>query len=301
VDKQEATDFVIRELAKRRDRNEIVTELCQKTGGSRDQVQRFVQLVESQNRQTTAAPVSTPASTSVPAVPPARPAPPPIGAAVKQAAFGKREATDFVVGELAKRRDRNDITAELCRKTGGSWDQVQQFVQQIESQNRPITAVSPSTPAGTPTAAVPASRPAPSSTEAQTAKSNALGTQETTSFVISELAKHRNRNDLIMALCEKTGSSWDQAQRLVQQVESENRKAIKARQSPLLIIIGVGIVISGLLLATYTVVITLNGTIILFLDIPIPYLGNATYFCTGLAMMGGGVVGLLRTARSLVQ
>ena len=56
MDKQEATDFVIRELAKRRNRDDIITELCQRTGGTREQVQRFVQLVESQNRPTTRCP-----------------------------------------------------------------------------------------------------------------------------------------------------------------------------------------------------------------------------------------------------
>jgi hypothetical protein len=245
--------------------------------------------------------------------------------------MSKQEATDFVLGELARRRDRNDIVQELCRKTGGSPEQVQRFVQLVESQNHPATRpaqspasapapvaapparpapLSPSKTVKPPTAApvvvappsprAPASPPPPASPLASI-KAEALDTPENITFVIKEIAGHRHRNDIIIALCEKTGSSWDQVQRFVQRVESENRQAITARQSPLLIMIGVGTIIAGLLVVAYYGFRTLTGTIYIFLNMPIPYLGNAVYIGTGLAMTAGGIVGLLRTARNLVK
>ncbi len=235
MDKQEATEFVIRELGKRRSRDDIITELCQRTGGTREQVQRFVQLVESQNHPTTAAPVSATASAPRPAAPPARPAP--------------------------------------------------------TSTPTPAPAISP-------TPAAPTSRAAPPPLGG---KIGDVITQENTAFVISELGKHRNRNDLIMALCEKTGGSWNEMQRFVQQVESQNRQKITARQSPVLIMIGVTTIVMGLLLTVYMAIETWHGSNYFLIGTPIPYSGNVFYGITGLGMLGGGTLGTLRTLRSLMK
>ena len=201
--------------------------------------------------------------------------------------MSKQEATDFVIGELVKRRDRNDIIQELCARTGGSGEQIERFVRWVES-SRPATIVpaAPNPPPPPPVAAT---------------QGDALNTPENVTFVIKEIAASRHRNDVIMALCEKTGSSWDQARRFVQRVESENRQAIAARQGPLLILIGAGIIMAGLFLVAYYGYRTLTGTIYIFLNMPIPYFGNAVYIGTGLAMMAGGSVGLLRMARSLIK
>jgi hypothetical protein len=253
--------------------------------------------------------------------------------------MSKQEATDFVIGELVKRRDRSSIIQELCARTGGSREQIEHFVQLVESSHSSAAApTSPTTSAvpkarptqppasvqpvrlaatgGAPAQVQPSvrlvesSRPAtrmpvalnpPPPPPVTATQGDALNTPENVTFVIKEIAGSRHRNDVIMTLCEKTGSSWDQARRFVQKVESENRQAIAARQSPLLILIGVGIIIVGLFLVAYYGYRTLTGTIYIFLNMPIPYLGNAVYIGTGLAMMAGGSVGLLRTARSLIK
>jgi hypothetical protein len=212
--------------------------------------------------------------------------------------MSKQEATDFVIGELAKRRDRNDVIQQLCQKTGGSREQIEHFVQLVES-SRPATTAPAVTLAAAPKP--PKSAPPPPPPPVPVDKGDALDTQENIAFVIREIAGSRHRNDIILALCEKSGSSWDQVQRFVQKVESENRQAITARQSPLLIMIGVGTIIVGLLVVAYYGFRTLTGTIYIFLNMPVPYLGNAVYIGTGLAMMAGGAVGLLRTARNLIK
>ena len=233
----------------------------------------------------------------------------------------KQEATDFVNRELAKRRSRDDIIMELCQRTGGTRDQVQRFIQLVESQNRPTAAAPISAKAAAPRPAAPPARPAPTSTPtpapaipsapvetlnrpAPPPLGGKIGdaiTQENTAFVISELGKHRNRNDLIMALCEKTGGSWNEMQRFVQQVESQNRQKITARQSPILIMIGVTTALMGLLLTVYMAIETWHGSNYWLIGTPIPYSGNVFYGVTGLGMVGGGTLGTLRTLRSLMK
>ena len=233
----------------------------------------------------------------------------------------KQEATDFVIRELGKRRNRDDIITELCQRTGGTREQVQRFVQWVESQNRPTSAAPLSATAAAPRPAAPPARPAPTSTPtpapaisptpaAPTSRTappplgGEIGdaiTQENTAFVINELGKHRNRNDLIMALCEKTGGSWNEMQRFVQQVESQNRQKITARQSPILIMIGVTTIIMGLLLTVYMAIETWHGSNYFLIGTPIPYSGNVFYGVTGLGMLGGGTLGTLRTLRSLMK
>jgi hypothetical protein len=261
MSKQEATDFVLDELAKRRDRNDIIQALCYKTGGSFEQVKRFVQLVESQDRPPAVMPISQPA-------PPVQ-APPP--ASIKPV---RPAATD------------------------GTRAQAQSPARPVES-SRPTTMAPAVTVAAAPKPAVPAPPPPPPPVTA--IQGDGLDTPENVAFVVKEIAGHRHRNDVIMALCEKTATPWNDVQRFVQKVESENRQAITARQSPLLLMIGAGLIIAGLFVVVYYGYRTLTGTIIIFLSMPIPYLGNAVYIGTGLAMMAGGTVGVLRTARNLIK
>jgi hypothetical protein len=55
--------------------------------------------------------------------------------------MNQQEATDFVVRELAKHRRRDDLIMDLCQRTGGSWEQVDKFVRQVEmGQGKRIAA-----------------------------------------------------------------------------------------------------------------------------------------------------------------
>ncbi len=55
--------------------------------------------------------------------------------------------------------------------------------------------------------------------------------EEITNYIIRELGKHHNPNDIALALCEKTNMPWMEAQHLVQQVQSHHHQDIAARQS----------------------------------------------------------------------
>ena len=119
--------------------------------------------------------------------------------------------------------------------------------------------------------------------------------QAATDFVIRELGKHHQRNDIIQKICETNGMNWREAEKFVQRVEAENRGAIALKQSPIITLLGLCISIAGLGLTIWIVTATLQGYIIFFLSFPVPYLGNIFYFFTGLAMMVGGIWGIWDT------
>ncbi|HEX9332324.1 MAG TPA: hypothetical protein VF896_10570 [Anaerolineales bacterium] len=122
-----------------------------------------------------------------------------------------------------------------------------------------------------------------------------MNQQEATDFVIRELGKHRQRNDIIQKLCEEGGMNWGDAEKFMRRVEVENKSAIALKQSPLITVIGMGTIILGLALTLWVAIETIQGYIIFFLSFPVPYLGNIFYFITGLAMLLGGMWGMWDT------
>lgn len=69
--------------------------------------------------------------------------------------------------------------------------------------------------------------------------------EKATEFVVKELGKHHSRNEIIVALCEQMGLNWREAELLVQEIESQQDRAIAIRQSPVLITLGIGIFLAG--------------------------------------------------------
>jgi hypothetical protein len=120
-----------------------------------------------------------------------------------------------------------------------------------------------------------------------------MNRQQATDFVIHELGKHRQRNDIVQRLCETSGINWNEAEKFVQQVEAENTSTIALRQSPLVTLVGIGTAIGGLGLMAWIVWETLQGAVITLFYVP--YLGNLSYFFTGLAMMVAGIWGMWET------
>ncbi len=122
-----------------------------------------------------------------------------------------------------------------------------------------------------------------------------MNKEEAIDFVVRELGKHHQVNDIVQKLCGTTGMNWGQAEKFVYQVAEQHRGKIAARQSPLVALIGVVTVIAGCGIAAFITLATLRGTIIIFLNLPIPYLGNLFYFVAGLAMVAGGIRGMWST------
>ncbi len=124
---------------------------------------------------------------------------------------------------------------------------------------------------------------------------------DATEYVVAELGKQRNRNDIIMRLCQETNSSWQQAEDFVKQIESQHHRRIAARQSPYLLIIGVVILLFGLYKVIATAIDTMNGVMYTFSYIPIPGSGNLARFGIGFAMVCGGGYGIGRTVWGMVK
>jgi hypothetical protein len=125
---------------------------------------------------------------------------------------------------------------------------------------------------------------------------------EATAFVIRELGAHRKRNDIVMALCERMGMSWQQAEKFVSQVEHSNRKAITAGQTPLYLIISVVLILLGVGGIMYGVQYVMSLGSILQGDIVSQLFSLRTGYVAigslfgGLASAGGGIYGFIQAA-----
>lgn len=127
---------------------------------------------------------------------------------------------------------------------------------------------------------------------------------ELTNLIIKELGRHHSRNEIIVAVCEKGGLGWTQAEQLIEQVEQEHKRAIATRQSPLLIVISAATIIAGMGLVTYGV--------LFFTDffqrdlLERSFILQTGYFkiislFTGLAMFGGGSYGFWKAILPLLR
>lgn len=120
-----------------------------------------------------------------------------------------------------------------------------------------------------------------------------------TQYVVDELGKQRNRSDLIMSLCQVTGSSWQQAEDFVSRVESQHHRGIAARQSPYILAIGIGTLIYGMAQTLWVAYRTADGAVYTYYSIP--YVGNIVGIGTGIAMVLGASFGIFRVVWSIMK
>jgi len=64
--------------------------------------------------------------------------------------------------------------------------------------------------------------------------------------ILAALSKQRRQSDVVMMVCERTGMSWDQSQRLVAEVSMKNRKSLNRRQGLVQILLSLLAVLAGL-------------------------------------------------------
>jgi hypothetical protein len=69
--------------------------------------------------------------------------------------------------------------------------------------------------------------------------------QELTDKILHELAGARNMDDIVMEVCEKTGLDWEDAEAYVNNLSTENENRITLAQSPLLVLLALGIFLVG--------------------------------------------------------
>jgi hypothetical protein len=125
-----------------------------------------------------------------------------------------------------------------------------------------------------------------------------MNKEKATEFVVKELGKHHNRNEIIITLCEQMRLNWHEAEVLVQEIESQQDRAIAIRQSPVIIILGIGISLVGIGMALNSSLYIINFfrsqhntfSVMDALELRTLYL-QAGALLTGLIMIAGGIIG----------
>src|SRR5688572_19576361 len=82
-------------------------------------------------------------------------------------------------------------------------------------------------------------------------RSIAVMNEELKALIIEELGRRHDRKAIIHKVRERTGWNWKQAQQLILFVETQNRKAIVARQSPRLFLLSIGALAVGITLVAF--------------------------------------------------
>jgi hypothetical protein len=251
----------------------------------------------------------------------------------------KREAIQFIQRELRNNHSQEEITQALSQQLGAPPEVVQKFVAQVAAQPaQPAPSDSPSPQSST--AQPPASQSSfssPDSLYAQPAAASALDRysysqeqpapptvykpgasavaeieqrlkdEELHDTVIKALIKGRKNSDIVLAVCERTGANWDQAQRLVARISAENRKQLSNRYNIVIVPISSLAVLAGLVLIFASV----NEGQTLYNDLQ--NLGENPYvlevivrellwgITIGIALILGGAAGLFRVLQSRVE
>ena len=73
-------------------------------------------------------------------------------------------------------------------------------------------------------------------------------TPELEASILKQLSKNKKHTDIVIGVCEQTGMNWDQAQRLVARIESQNRKKLTSRYNRFLIPFTVIVLLAGVAL-----------------------------------------------------
>lgn len=118
---------------------------------------------------------------------------------------------------------------------------------------------------------------------------------EAAQFVIRELGNHRSLDEVVRAVTEHVGCSWDEAQHFVQHVQFEHRTKIAARQSPLLLFLGIITIVAGSLLVLANVSLIVHRLSMQTM----PSYNNLALLGTGLAMVAGATIGLWQSIRAM--
>jgi len=120
----------------------------------------------------------------------------------------------------------------------------------------------------------------------------AMTREDLVKYVARELGSGADRNALIRHICETGEMSWPEAETFVARVALENEHEIAKRQSSLFLVISIGTLIGGIILILASGYwFYLSG----FARLDLVLYG----IVTGLGMVAGGLIGLVRTLKSL--
>ena len=128
-----------------------------------------------------------------------------------------------------------------------------------------------------------------------------MNNEELTNMIIKELGRHCDRQEIVRKICEQSNRSWGEAENLIAEVETQNRRKIATRQGPLLMFLSVGSLILGIGLLAYNMEILIaifNADLMQqILSLQSGYYRLASLL-TGLGMTVGGLYGVWTTMAS---
>ena len=78
-----------------------------------------------------------------------------------------------------------------------------------------------------------------------------MNQDELTNLIIKELGKNHDRQEIVRKVCEASTLNWGEAEKLLQQVESQNKRKIAAKRGPFLIVVSIGTLLLGVALLIY--------------------------------------------------
>lgn len=131
-----------------------------------------------------------------------------------------------------------------------------------------------------------------------------MQTEEITKYVVNALGRHRSRNDIVQYLCEHANMTWPEAEKIVKQIEVRHGTEINARQSPLIIALGIVGLIGGIALIAYCGIYFIGLT---QQDAAGMARGSRGViyaigaFFTGIGMITGALIGMWKTIKDFFE
>jgi len=83
-----------------------------------------------------------------------------------------------------------------------------------------------------------------------------MNKEQAVKFVVQGLGSFQSRDDLIIALCEKTGMQWPQAELFIREVRSKQGREIANLQTPTVVVAAAAVLVVVLVLAGVTITLS---------------------------------------------
>jgi hypothetical protein len=80
-----------------------------------------------------------------------------------------------------------------------------------------------------------------------------MNDEELTNLIIKELGKNHDHQAIVQKICEASTMNWSEAEKLIRDVESQNKRKIAARRGPFLIFVSIGTLVLGIGLLAYNI------------------------------------------------
>lgn len=163
----------------------------------------------------------------------------------------QQENREFVIHQLEMQRTFDDIADELSSRTGVVPSLSRQFVREVDTVRRAEKLREKSKELGNLSAnntedeiQLEAAN-VPSQDEKSNKSYDLSKNPELNEFILHELGQRHKHNDVVLAVCERTDITWEEAERLVAQAGIERHSQQAALRSEIMMFVGVLVTVGG--------------------------------------------------------